>query len=147
MQFIKDYGGILFTIATMIFGFGAINSQLNTNTEAISKAQIYKERIIDLEKSINTMQLKVEAQHEWQGEFLISFKELIKELKDANTTLGMEIKEANHELGKEIQAINTAVIKNQYTIKSVAGSVEYNRIYERSQRSLHSNDYTVEPTR
>jgi len=134
MQFIKDYGGILFTIATMIFGFGALNSQLNTNTEAIAKAQMYKERIVDLEKSINTMQLRVEAQHEWQGEFLISFKELIKELKDANTTLGMEIKEANHELGKEIQAINATVIKNQYTIEGV---VKYNRVYSNPQLNPH----------
>jgi hypothetical protein len=136
MQIIKDYGALIFTIATMLVGFGALNSQLDNNTLAIEKAQVYKERIIDIEKSINTMQLKVEAQHEWQGEFLISFKDLIKELKDANAALGEEIKSANHELGKEMQAMNVSIMKNQFTIKSVSGSVAYGKIYDQAEQRL-----------
>ena len=104
---LTDYTQIGTSLVIMIFGFGMLYSQQEANTNAIDKAQIYKEKVIELEKSQAALELKQSANHEWQREFIATFKDLVKEIK----------------------ATNAEVLRNTYHLQSIEEKVQYSQYY------------------
>ena len=91
----------------MAFGFGGLYWQQDANTDAIDRAQVYKERVVELEKSQAALEQRQDANHEWQREFIATFKDLVKEIKTANAE----------------------VLRNTYHLQSIEEKVQYSAKY------------------
>jgi sporulation protein YlmC with PRC-barrel domain len=108
---LSDYTQIGTSLIVMVFGFGILYGQLENNTLEIEKAQIYKVKIIELEKSQAALQQNQDSNHEWQREFIITFKDLIKEIK----------------------ATNAEVLRNTYHLQSIEEKVQYGKYHTGSK--------------
>ena len=79
-----DFASVITSTVTLIFLMGILYAQQKENTKEIEKAQAYKERVIQLEKAQVGMRLQQANSQAWQGEFITTFKELVKEIKTTN---------------------------------------------------------------
>ena len=104
---LTDYTQIGTSVIMMVFGFGILYGQLSNNTDAIEKAQVYKEKVIELEKAQAAIELQQTANHQWQAEFIVTLKELVKEMK----------------------ATNAEVLRNTYHLQSIEEKVQYSVKY------------------
>ena len=103
-----DYTGITVWVITLIFALGVMYAQQLTNTEAIAKGQEYKVRVDLIDKDIISLKMQDAYQREWKVEFMVTFKELIKEMKINNEAVL-----------KKMQSTDDNVLRTTYKIESL----------------------------
>ena len=79
-----DYTGIAIWSATMLFTMGLLYKQQQDNTEAIEKAQKYKDIVAANVVDLKMMKQQQQYQAAWQTEFMVTFKEMVQEIKTTN---------------------------------------------------------------
>ena len=120
-----DYTGITIWIATMIFVLGGMAYQLTENTSAISKVEaskkaeteLYDKRLDLVEKQIVLLQMQDSYQERWKSEFMVTFKELVFEMKSNNENIIAKMQDTDNSVLKasfQLDAINRQLrINNQ----------------------------------
>ncbi len=103
-----DYTGITVWVITLIFALGVMYAQQLTNTEAIAKGQEYKVRVDLIDKDIISLKMQDAYQREWKVEFMVTFKELIKEMKINNEAVL-----------KKMQSTDDNVLRTSYQIEAL----------------------------
>lgn len=120
-----DYTGITIWIATMIFILGGMAYQLTENTSAISKVkaskkaetELYDKRLDLVEKQIVLLQMQDSYQERWKSEFMVTFKELVFEMKSNNENIISKMQDTDNSVLKasfQLSAINRQLRINNH---------------------------------
>jgi hypothetical protein len=103
-----DYTGLTVWIVTLIFLLGTLYAQQHSNTKAIVANLDYQHRVEVIDREIVTLKMQDSYQQKWQSDFMITFKDFVKEMK-----------ENNEQVMKKIQTTDNNVLRTSYQLEAM----------------------------
>jgi hypothetical protein len=81
----SDYMQLGIWAVTLVFSLGVLYHQINTNTMELERREVYIQHQESMAEDITTLKLQQVYQRNWQSEFMVTFKELVGEIKKTNS--------------------------------------------------------------
>ena len=119
---LTDYTGITIWVATLVFTLGILYQQQRVNTEAIQESKEYEQKVDKIELQIVSLQMQDVYQEQWKSEFMITFKELVIEMKRNNKAVLSRMQSTDNNVLKTSYQLD--LINNKLKISTVSKSKE-----------------------
>ena len=84
---INDYAGSIIWACTLVFSLGVLYTQIQNNTSTLAEQKVYIDRYSAMRVELDILKLKQEYQREWQADFMVTFKEMVAEMKTTNQSV------------------------------------------------------------
>lgn len=110
-----DYTGITIWVLTLVFALGCLYAQQLSNTESISEMSKYKERVNTIDRKILSLEIQDQNQKEWKVEFMLTFKELVHEMKENNDAVL-----------KKVQSTDDNVLRTSFQLEVISNKLKSN---------------------
>ena len=119
---LTDYTGITIWVATLVFTLGILYQQQRVNTEAIQESKEYEQKVDKIELQIVSLQMQDVYQEQWKSEFMITFKELVIEMKRNNKAILSRMQSTDNNVLKTSYQLD--LINNKLKISTVSKDKE-----------------------
>ena len=119
---LTDYTGITIWVATLVFTLGILYQQQRVNTEAIQESKEYEQKVDKIELQIVSLQMQDVYQEQWKSEFMITFKELVIEMKRNNKAVLSRMQSTDNNVLKTSYQLD--LINNKLKISTVSKDKE-----------------------
>lgn len=119
---LTDYTGITIWVATLVFTLGILYQQQRINTKAIQESKEYELKVDKIELDIVSLQMQDAYQERWKSEFMITFKELVIEMKRNNKAILSRMQSTDNNVLKTSYQLD--LINNKLKISTVSKGKE-----------------------